>query len=174
MYRLVFAVFLAFPNLAAADPAVCIALRDSMPDAIGSLDATEKHDFEAEQPGLGYSAGFVSDSRFLTAYFSDFGKPSFDEHFLAELLKTSIVGIEVRLKSVPASFELLKAFQFEREDLLFRYFAIGKDSLGNGQFIAIGVLGDCIVKLRYTDSALPEQSTDTFLAMTAAVDDALQ
>ncbi len=173
MYRAITALFLLLASNAAADPAVCRTLCEKLPATFGAFDLGLKEDHEDDHPGIGYSAHYDGAEATLTADFFDLGKTEFGEDDSLELLKASVLAIAFEYDRNGGTFQPETVTGLDDPDFLFDFIALGDDSFGRGQFVAVAATEGCMLRLRYSGPAGQESARD-FLDAMGAIHTALQ
>ncbi|MCB1336376.1 MAG: hypothetical protein KDK10_02590 [Maritimibacter sp.] len=165
MYRTVTALFLLLGTNAAADPSVCWALRETLPEKIMEFDLGQKEDHEDDRPGFGYSAHYDGADATLTADFFDLGKTAFGGEDSRELLEASLLAIMLEYEGNGGTYEPETVTGLGDPDFLFDYIALGDDSFGRAQFVAVAALQACMLRLRYSGPAGQDSASHFLDAM---------
>lgn len=147
----VFGLFLAVSGgPAMADLQSCKDLFAAAPQVLSDLNEGESHIYEDENPGLGYSISFVDPSSKFTVFFYDYEKESISAETALASFKQSARDMRDKMAkdgSGPSEFE---TYELTEQPQLFRLRAEAVSQDGVSQLLALGVVNDCIVKVRFT------------------------
>jgi len=135
---------------ALADTQSCKALFDRAPQVLSDLNQVGSHEYEPEHPGLGYSATFADPSSKITVFFYDHQQKTISSEMALESFKQAARDIAAVAERRGAELGEINAYQVRDPSQVLPLRAEAVASDGQSEFLAVGVVDDCIVKLRFT------------------------
>lgn len=133
-----------------ADLQSCQKLFAAAPQVLDDLNETDSHNYEDDHPGLGYSISFMDPKSRLTVFFYDYQQNSISSETALESFKEAARDIHVAAEKRGADTGKINAYQVKDRRQLFPLRAEAETSDGKSEFLALGVVSDCIVKVRFT------------------------
>lgn len=145
------AVILSLAGGAAwADVQSCKRLFDRAPDVLSDLNQVGSHEYEKDHPGLGYSATFADPSSKITLFFYDHHQQTVSSDMALESFKQAARDISTVADRRGAELGEINAYQVQDTSQVLPLRAEVQASDGKAEFLAVGVVDNCIVKLRFT------------------------
>ena len=135
---------------ALADVQSCKSLFDRAPQVLGDLNQIGSHEYEDEHPGLGYSATFADPSSKITVFFYDQQQKSVSSEMALERFKHSARDIAAVAAQRGAEVGEFNAYRVRDTSQVLPLRAEVETSDGLSEFLAVGIVDNCIVKLRFT------------------------
>ena len=145
------AVFLAFASgPAMADLQSCQKLFATVPQVLDEVNNGRSHNYEDDHPGLGYSFSFVDSKTKLTVFFYDHQQQSISPAMALESFKEAARDMHTVAKKRGSKLSNFNAYQVGEQSQLFRLQAESESRDGKSEFLALGIVDNCIVKIRFT------------------------
>ncbi|WP_298855242.1 hypothetical protein [uncultured Ruegeria sp.] len=135
---------------ALADVQSCKNLFDRAPQVFGDLNQVGSNEYESEHPGLGYSAIFADPSSKITVFFYDERQKNISAEMALESFKQAARDIASVAERRGTTLGEIKAYQVRDASQVLPLRAEVETSDGVSELLAVGVVDDCIVKLRFT------------------------
>ena len=135
---------------ALADTQSCKNLRDRAPEILGDLNQVGSHEYENEHLDHGYSATFADPSSKVTVFFYDQQQKNISSEIALESFKQSARDIAAVAEQRGAEVGEINANQVRDASQVLSLRAEVEKSDGLSEFLAVGIVDNCIVKLRFT------------------------
>lgn len=150
MLRFIPLTFFLLSGTAQADVQSCKNLFDRTPNVLSDLNQVGSHEYENEHPGLGYSVTFADSTSKLTVFFYDHQQKNISSEVALESFKQAARDIATGAEKRGAKVSEINAFQMRDTTQMLPLRAETQSSDGYSELLALGVVDDCIVKLRFT------------------------
>lgn len=150
MFRMLVAVFALASGPAIADLQSCQRLFAATPQILSDLNKGESKNFEDDYPGLGYSVSFVDTATKLTVFFYDYQQKTISPEMGLEHFRQSAQDMRTVTERRGSELGEIKAYQVNEQSQLFRLRAEAETLDGASELLALGVVDNCIVKVRFT------------------------
>ncbi|WP_170387482.1 hypothetical protein [Ruegeria atlantica] len=135
---------------ALADVQSCKKLFDLAPKVLSDLKQVGSHEYENENPGLGYSVTFADPSSKLTVFFYDHQEKNISPEMALDSFKQAARDIAAVAEKRGAELGEINAYQMRDTPQVLPLRAEAESTDGISELLALGVVDDCIVKLRFT------------------------
>ncbi|WP_209599179.1 hypothetical protein [Ruegeria sp. HKCCSP351] len=135
---------------ALADVQSCKNLHERAPELLSDLNQVGSKDYETEHPGLGYSVTFADPSSKITVFFYDHQERKVTNDMAVESFRQAARDIAAVAEQRGAELGEINAYQMRDSSQVLPLRAEMETSDGLSEFLAVGVVNDCIVKLRFT------------------------
>ncbi len=135
---------------ATADLMSCQHLHKTAPQVLSGLNQVASSEFEEEHPGYGYSRSFADSSSKLTLFFYDNQHEIISPDLALESFKQSARDIAILADRRDAELDEFNAYRISDASQLLPLRAEAISSDGYSELLALGVVDNCIVKLRFT------------------------
>lgn len=162
MFRPLLFLLMISGGPAMADLHACRQMFSAAPDALGGLPRMKSFTYEDDYPGLGFSVGYVGPASKVTVYFYDHQKDTVPSGVALDSFKQSARDMMRGIETQGFEPGPIKAYQLKNESRQFRLRAETETAQGRSDFLVLGVVEDCIVKLRFT-AEQPMQGAKTQL-----------
>lgn len=133
-----------------ADLQSCQKLFAATPQVLNELNLDESRNFEDDHPGLGYAVSFVDPATKLTIFFYDYQQKTISPATGLDSFKQGAQDMRSVVKKRGSELGEIKAYQVSELPQLFRLRAEAEAMDGRSELLALGVVDDCIVKIRFT------------------------
>lgn len=150
MFRILVLSLSVFASSAVADVRSCKALFDRAPQVLDDLNQISSHEYEKDHPGLGYSVTFADPSSKITLYFYDHQQNTISSEVALESFKQAARDIAAVAEQRGAKLGAINAYQVRDTSQVLQFRAEAEASDGLSEFLGVGVVNNCIVKLRFT------------------------
>ncbi len=150
MLRILVILFSLLSGAALADVQSCKKLYDLAPQVLSDLNQVGSHEYEDEHPGLGYSVTFADASSKLTVFFYDHKAKTVSSEMALESFKQAARDIAAVAERRGAKLGDINAYQTRDTSQVLPLRAEAESTDGHSELLALGVVEDCIVKLRFT------------------------
>jgi len=150
MFRTLLIVFSLLSGAAFADVQSCKNLFDRAPQVLSDLNQVGSHEYETEHPGLGYSLTFADPSSKLTLFFYDHQEKTISSEMALESFKQAARDIAAVAEKRGTKLGEINAYQMRDATQVLPLRAEAETTDGLSELLALGVIDDCIVKLRFT------------------------
>ncbi|WP_171206301.1 hypothetical protein [Ruegeria sp. HKCCA0235A] len=135
---------------ALADVQSCKKLFERAPQVLSDLNQIGSEVYEDSHPGLGYSTTFADPSSKITVFFYDHQQRDVSSEMALESFKQAARDIAAIAARRGAELGEINAYQLRDPSQVLPYRAEAKASDGLSELLAVGVVDNCIVKLRFT------------------------
>lgn len=150
MFRVFLITSVLFASPAAADLKSCTTLFEKTPQILSDLNQVGEHRFEDDHPGLGYSVTFADASSKLTVFLYDHQQQVIDPETAMESFTQSARDIATITSKRGAELGDIHAYQMRDASQILPLRAQAEASDGISELLALGVVDNCIVKVRFT------------------------
>lgn len=133
-----------------ADLKSCQHLYEITPQVLSDLNQVGSAEYEDDHPGLGYSVSFADPSSKLTVFFYDHQHDVIAPEMALDSFKQSARDISVVAERRGAELGEFNAYEMRDTSQLLPLRAEAESSDGLAEMLALGVVDNCIVKLRFT------------------------
>ncbi len=133
-----------------ADLKSCQHLYEIAPRVLSDLNQVGSAQYEDEHPGLGYSVSFADPSSKLTLFFYDLQHKVIPPDAALESFKQSARDIVTVTGQRGAELGEINAYEMRDTSQVLPLRAEAESSDGFAEMLALGVVDNCIVKMRLT------------------------
>ncbi len=133
-----------------ADVQSCKNLFDRAPQVLDDLNQVGSQDYEKDHPGLGYSATFADPSSKITVFLYDQLNQNISPEMALESFKQAAQDIAAVAERRGADLAEINAYQTRDTSRVLPLRAEVETSDGLSEFLSVGIVDNCIVKLRFT------------------------
>ena len=133
-----------------ADLKSCQHLYSITPAVLSDLNQVGSAEYENDHPGLGYSVSFADPSSKLTMFFYDHQQNTIPPELTLESFRQSARDIAALAEKRGAELGEINAYEMQDSSQLLPLRAEAASSDGLAEVLAMGVVDNCIVKLRFT------------------------
>lgn len=173
MLRILVVILVLFIEPAVADVQSCQKIFDTIPQILDQRNEAGTKNYEDENPGLGYSISFAEPRTYLTLFFYDQQQKSISASFALESFKQAARDMQVGAKERGSELRPINAFQLNEQTQMFALRAEAEALDGVSELLALGVVDDCIVKIRFSARFPMDEARDSLNAILRLVNEGL-
>ena len=164
-------VFAAIPAM--ADTQHCAALHARAPEQMADLPRTGWESYEAQNPGLGFGAQYRNAGTTLSVFYYDAGFHQIGPEHVDANFHGAMRDLTSVLQGQGLTLGEMLHYRVDSPGFFLNHLALGQDSSGRMQAVALGQNGNCIVKLRVTAPVSADQALPFFETIAAQLNASL-